>query len=84
MKKIFLTLVLACVFALSFSASAFTIVDVPVIAESTQESELLIEGQGFEPLTEMVQVVWRNYFGQLQWRVWSVTNGKWLTEWADL
>ena len=86
MKKLFMVFVLACVVALSFSvsASAFAVVDVQVITESTQESELFTEGQGFEPFTEMVQVYWRNYFGQLQWRVWSITNGKWLTEWENL
>ena len=83
MKKLFLAFVLACVVALSFSASAFSTVNVSVITESTQESDLFIEGQGFEPLTEMVQVAWRNYYGQLQWRIWSITNGKWLTEWEN-
>ena len=39
--------------------------------------------QGISPHTEMTRIYWRTYHGVLQWRVWSITNGRWMTDWTN-
>jgi len=39
--------------------------------------------QEIAPATEMTQIYWRTYHGQLQFRVWSITYGRWLTDWIN-
>jgi len=59
---------------------------VPAMAMEVKEIELTstVEWQEITPHTEMTRIYWRNYGGQIQWRVWSITNGRWMTEWTDL
>ena len=77
-KKIFVAFLLISMMMLSFAVpvmAAEAIVVEPVNIEIEQE---------VTPRTEMTQIFWRTYDGQLQMRVWSITNGRWLTDWMDL
>ena len=78
MKKRLMTFLLISVMALSFA--------VPVMATeaSTAEPINATTEQEITPFTEMTRMYWRNHQGQLQWRVWSMTNGRWLTDWTTL
>lgn len=80
MKKRVLAFLLVVVMVLSFSlpvmATSEAIIAEPInITSTTQE---------ISPHTEMTQIFTRNYNGVLQWRVWSITNARWLTEWANV
>ena len=35
------------------------------------------------PRSEMTRVYWRTYNGVLQFRIWGMTSGRWLTDWTD-
>ena len=70
----FLVIVLTLMFTLPVMAADVVIAE-PVVAVE--------DGIEFTPFTEMTQIVWRNYQGQLQFRVWSITNGRWLTDWVN-
>ena len=78
MKKGFTAFLLAGVIALSFA--------VPVAATEVTAAEPInpVAEQGISPHTEMTQIAWRTYHGQLQFRVWSITNGRWLTDWTNV
>jgi len=39
--------------------------------------------QGITPLSEQTRIYWRMYHGALQFRVWGMTSGRWLTEWTN-
>ena len=74
MKKIIITLCIAlmlCINTVPAHASGIT----PV---ST------VEESGVTPASE--ETVWRQriYNGMLQKRLWSITYGKWLTDWIDV
>jgi len=64
---------------LSYSVTAMAS-EAAVIAEPIN----LVETQDITPLVEQTQIFWRTYNGVLQWRVWSLTWGVWLTDWAPL
>jgi hypothetical protein len=76
-KKRLLLFLCVSMMALSFA--------VPVMAVETVvlEPVNISAEQGITPDTEMTRIFWRTYNGQLQWRVWSITNGRWLTDWAN-
>lgn len=77
LKKRFGAFLLIALITLSYSvtvmASEAAVVAEPVKVEATQD---------ITPLVEQTQIVWRTYHGVLQWRVWSLTWGVWLTDWA--
>jgi len=78
LKKRIVTLLLICVMALSFA--------IPVTANEILpvESVNVVGEQEITPHTEMTRMYWRNHQGQLQWRLWSITNGRWLSEWTTV
>jgi len=55
---------------------------VPAMAAEAVSKYTVVEEEA-APRTEMTQIFWRNYQGVLQFRVWSITNGRWLTEWTN-
>jgi len=76
MKKKFLICLLVSVMALSFA--------VPTMAVAAPEPiNAVVEYEGIAPLNEMTRIYWRTYNGILQFRVWSITNGRWLTNWTN-
>ncbi|MCL2373170.1 MAG: hypothetical protein FWC78_07185 [Defluviitaleaceae bacterium] len=89
MKKGLIAFLLVCVMTLSFSVSVAA--SEGITLELTNTTELVMtapmdeaaEYEEIAPMTEFTRTYWRNYGGQLQWRVWSMTNGRWLTEWAN-
>ena len=83
MKKRVLTgsLVLMMAFLLAIPALAAPVQMVDVVPVSVEQIE--IEGIGVFS-QEMTQIFWRTTStGQLQFRVWSITNGRWLTDWLN-
>lgn len=78
MKKRFVACVFVIVMALSFA--------VPVLAADAAVAEplnLVLEQENVEvtPFNEMTQIYFRWHNGNLQFRVWSITNGRWITDW---
>jgi len=74
MKK-FITLLIAFALCLSLSATAFAAdLEAQPIAEPQSESEI-------EPRLEEVEWIYRVYNGNIEKRLWSYTEGVWLTDW---
>ena len=74
MKKTLITLCIALMLCLS-----------TVPAHAAEITPLaIVEDGGVTPASE--ETVWRQriYNGMLQKRLWSITYGKWLTEWIDV
>jgi len=77
-KRKLITFLLVAVMALSFAVPARA-------SEATMfEPTPIVTEQEVTPFTEMTQIYWRYTQGQLYMRVWSITNGRWLTYWIPL
>lgn len=78
-KRLVVFLIIVCV-SLSFASPVIAsnaVMAEPVITVSTSiEHEIT-------PFHEFTQIYWRWNSGVLQFRVWSITNGRWLTEWTN-
>ena len=74
MKKRLVVFLFVSVMALSFA--------VPVAAKPAIEPISTAEYQGIAPFTEMTRIYHRWSGGRLQFRVWGMTSGRWLTEWT--
>ena len=75
MKRRLLVCLVACVMALSFA--------VPAMAAEVASKYTVVEEE-VAPRSDMTQIYFRTYNGRLQFRVWSITNGRWLTEWTNV
>ncbi|MCL1884240.1 MAG: hypothetical protein FWF81_10900 [Defluviitaleaceae bacterium] len=73
MKKKLVTFLLVCIMSLSFA--------VPVMATEVIQKYEAAE-QGIVPFTEQTRMYFRWHNGNLQSRVWSITNGRWMTDWV--
>ena len=80
MKRL-LCLVLAFVMMASISVAAFA----DIYAEENGLEEQVARLQ-VDELTRQEETVWyfRIYMGRHQMRLWSITYGKWLTDWIDI
>ena len=78
MKKGLVTFLLVLIASSSFV--------VPVMATDTATTQKASTAtyQEIAPLTEMTRMYFRNHYGQIQFRVWSITNGRWLTQWTNV
>ena len=79
MKKKLLVCLLVSVMALSFA--------VPAMAATITEPEsvnAVVDYEGIAPRNEMTRFYWRTYNGILQFRVWSITNGRWINDWTNV
>ena len=85
MKKRLLLFLLISVMAFPLAAPAMTFsFAVPVMANvSVVDDPVCVDGGENTIDNEMTQIYWRTFNGVLQFRVWSITYGKWLTEWAN-
>jgi len=87
MKKRLLAVLLAGLMLLSLPAPAMAYFpDVgPILPTVVTAYERGVqEGYvGIEPTSEQTRIYWRTWDGRLQWRVWGITSGRWLTWWAD-
>jgi len=79
MKKRLVVCLFISVMALSFVIPAMAAEKAVTVAPTSAVTEYEIA-----PRTEVTRIYWRTYSGQLQWRVWGVTSGRWITEWANL
>ena len=78
MKRAFLGLLVSVVLALSFAVTASA-----TEAETLKPTYSTVE-QDVSPFTEMTRMYWRMQGGVLQWRLWSITNGRWLSDWTTV
>ena len=71
--------IIVCLFV-SLIAMSFAI---PVMATEATVVKPVYESTGEEisPRNEMTRIYFRNHYGRLQFRVWSITNGRWITDW---
>jgi hypothetical protein len=76
MKKRFLVFLIIGVIALSFATPAMA-----TVAVITEPVNIVVEEEN-SINTEMTQFYWRTYNGRLQYRVWSITYGRWITDWT--
>lgn len=77
MKKIIASIG-ALILCLSLSSPAFadyTTIDIPSTVEASSE---------IQPHAEETEWVVRIYNGRVEKRLWSITYGKWLTDWIDV
>ena len=79
MKRKLVVFLLTCimVFSLVVPAMAAEAVKVEPVYSA-------VEQQDIAPRTEMTRIYWRTYHGVLQFRVWSITNGRWITDWTNV
>lgn len=78
MKKKFIASIGALLLCFSLSSPAFadhTTIEVPPVAEAASE---------IQPRAEETEWVVRIYNGRVEKRLWSITYGKWLTDWIDV
>ena len=84
MKKKLLVCVLAVVmlFSMAVPAIAATQEVVPVaVAKGYSVSDGYAE---ISPFNELTRIYWRTTpAGVLQFRVWGITSGRWLTDWTN-
>lgn len=77
LKRVVCTLLVLVSTAFSFCVSAAPIIEnESVLPASVDENEA-------SPRAEQTQWVYRVYEGRLQKRLWSNTQGIWLTDWID-
>lgn len=80
MKRL-LCLVLAFMMIASVSVTSFA----DIYAETNGSEEQVAHVKIDEP-TRQEETVWyfRTYMGRNQMRLWSITYGRWLTDWIDI
>jgi len=79
MKKKLIVCLIVSVIAL---LSAF-----PVMAADVTVSEpvnIVVEYAEITPFNDLTRIYFRTYGGELQFRVWSITRGRWITEWTPI
>jgi len=85
MKKKLLIFLLACLMLLSLVVPATAVDVIPGSPAEVSEHELMQQvGMEIEPRTEQTRIYFRNWNGVLQFRVWGITSGRWLTEWQNV
>ena len=79
LKNRLMAFLLVCVMALSFAVPTMATIETVAVEPKYVSAE-----QEIVPFTEFTQIFWRTYNGQLQFRVWSLTFGRWNTDWTNL
>ena len=76
--KRFVSFLIVLIMCLSLSTVA--------IAESIQSEESVISTNIVDEPARAEETIWyfRTYNGRAQMRLWSLTYGKWLTDWIDI
>lgn len=80
MKRI-LSLLLALVISLSFAVPAFAD---GLEAPDGSDVEIIAVKPGDSTRAEETCWYYRVYYGMVQMRKWSLTYGRWLTDWIDV
>jgi len=78
MKRSLVAFLLTSMMMLSLAVPVFA-ADA-VVAEPTNA----VLEQEVSPRHEFTRLYFRTYGGVLQMRVWSITNGRWITDWIDI
>ena len=86
MKKKLFVCVLAVVMLFSMAVPAMAVpqqaMPVPIAVANGHD---LSDGYAvISPFSELTQIYWRTVNGQLQFRVWGITSGRWLTPWTNV
>ena len=77
MRKRLLICLFACMMVLSFAVPVMAAEVAPATETAYEE-----DGQAFVPFNELTRLYFRvTLAGRLQIRVWSITNGRWITDW---
>ena len=76
MKKRLMAFFLVVVIAMSLVVPATATEAVEV-----KQAYVTTEQYAVVPFTEMIQPFFRTYNGRLQVRIWSLTWGRWITDW---
>jgi hypothetical protein len=76
MKKVLISVLLAAVMAVSITFPAMAAPDV------VQETVKPTAYQEIEPFMEFTRIYYRWSNHRLQFRVWGIVSGRWLTDWA--
>ena len=84
MKKRLLICVLICAMALALMVPAMA-----SSADTVAAPTYVSDSPGYEELApnavELTRIYWRTITGgQLQFRVWGITSGRWLTDWTNV
>jgi len=66
---------------MAFSLAITTTATEVVAMTNTTAPIIVTAEQDISPFHEFTQIYWRWHNGHLQMRVWSITNGRWLTDW---
>jgi len=86
MKKRLLMVLLVGLMLLSLAVPA-TAVDVgpvlPTVAAGYYELVLPNGETETIPRSEETRIYWRTFNGVLQFRVWGITSGRWITDWIN-
>lgn len=75
MRKLVSTLIIVFTLCTMFSATAYADF-APIDPTPTSASD-----SGIMPCAEETEWYWRNNNGIVEKRLWSITYGKWLTDW---
>lgn len=73
--------------ALALTLALLTVAScLPVMAAEAQLSSAAVQATGGSAAPQVEETMWytRMYNGKLQKRLWSITNGCWLTDWIDV
>ena len=85
MKKRLLMFLLAGLMLLSLAVPAMAADVISAPPSGVSECELMEKaGIAMEPRSEQTEIHFRTFQGQLQFRVWGVTSGRWLTDWLNV
>lgn len=61
------------------------VVSPAALAEGQGSPTAFLETQSISPRAEQTKTYYRTLSnGQVQYRVWSITQGKWLTDWINM
>ena len=87
MKKSVVMCLLVLVMALSFTVPVMAIsaagAEVVDVTADYVDADCVEADEGITPFNEQTQFFFRTYGGVLQFRIWSVTNGRWLNDWTN-
>jgi len=84
MKKRLLMVLLAGLMLLSLTVPAIAISAPPTAVSGYYELVLPNGETELVPHSEQTRIYFRNVDGQLQFRVWGITSGRWLTDWTNI
>jgi len=84
MKKRLLMFLLASLMLLSLAVPAMAVDAISVLPTGVSEHEPMQQvGMEVDPHNEQTRIYFRTWQGNLQFRVWGVTSGRWLTDWQN-